>query len=69
MKILYGTRGWGTVKNPDQVYAKYQGNTYRLELSRKYYLSLLDTDTIEACLDAASGRAFVPVSGRVKHFK
>ncbi|MET7258656.1 hypothetical protein [Dyadobacter fermentans] len=69
MKILYGTRGWGTVKNPDVVYASYQGKSYRFELGRKYYRSLLGTDTIEVCLDAASGRAFLPVSGRVKHFK
>lgn len=68
MKILYGTRGWGTVKNPDEVYAEYQGKTYRFELGRKYYRSLLGTDTIEACLDPVSGRAFLPVSGRVKHF-
>lgn len=68
MKILYGTRGWGTVKNPDNVYAEYQGKTYHFELGRKTYRSLLGVDTIEACLDSASGRAFLPTSGRVKHF-
>jgi hypothetical protein len=69
MKILYGTRGWGTVKNPDVVHADYHGKAYRFEMGRKYYRSLLGTDTIEACLDPVSGRAFLPVSGRLKHFK
>lgn len=68
MKILYGTRGWGTVKNPDNVYAEYKGRTYHFEMGRKYYRSLLGTDSIEVYYDRISGKAILPTSGEVKHF-
>lgn len=61
-------RGVGTVKNPDDIYVEYRGKMHSFEFGRKYYRSLLGVDTIEATLEPASGRAFLPVSGRVKHF-
>lgn len=68
MKILHRTRGAGTVKLPDNIYAEYQGKTYHFEMGRKYYRSLSGVDSIQACLDPHSGRAFLPISRRVKHF-
>jgi len=68
MKIAYGTRGAGTVKNPDNIYAEYQGKTYNFEMGRKYYRSLLGVDTIEVYYDKASDRAFLLGSGNVRHF-
>ena len=53
MKIAYGTKGAGTVKNPDNIYAEYQGKTYNFEMGRKYYRSLLGVDTIEVYYDKA----------------
>lgn len=32
MKITYGTRGAGTVRNPYNVYAEYHGKTYNFEM-------------------------------------
>jgi hypothetical protein len=68
MKIKYGTRGAGTVKYPDKVYAEYLGKTYHFDMGRKYYRSLLGVDTIAVYFDQASGRAFLPTSGQVKHY-
>lgn len=68
MKILYGTRGAGTVKYPDKVHAEYNGKTYHFEMGRKTFRSLLGVDTIAAHYDAESDRAFLPGSGRVKHY-
>jgi uncharacterized membrane protein YesL len=68
MKIKYGIRGAGTVKYPDKVYAEYLGKTYHFEMGRKYYRSLLGVDTIAVYFDQASGRAFLPTSGQVKHY-
>jgi hypothetical protein len=68
MKIKYGTRGAGTVKYPDKVYAEYLGKTYHFDMGRKYYRSLFGVDTIAVYFDQASGRAFLPTSGQVKHY-
>lgn len=68
MKIKYGTRGAGTVKYPDKVYAEYLGKTYHFDMGRKYYRSLLGVDTIAVYFDQTSGRAFLPTSGQVKHY-
>ncbi|WP_141110453.1 hypothetical protein [Dyadobacter psychrophilus] len=68
MKIKYRTRGAGTVKYPDQVYAEYLSKTYHFDMGRKYYRSLLGVDTIAVYYDQASDRAFLPTSGQVKHY-
>lgn len=68
MKIKYGTRGAGTVKYPDKIHAEYLGKTYHFDMGRKYYRSLLGVDTIAVYFDEASGRAFLPTSGKVKHY-
>lgn len=68
MKILHRTRGAGTVKLPGNIYAEYQGRTYHFEMGRKYYRSLSGVDSIQTCLDPSTGRAFLPISSRVKHF-
>ncbi|PSL18797.1 hypothetical protein [Dyadobacter jiangsuensis] len=68
MKIQYGTRGAGTVKNPDEIYAEYKGKTYHFAMGRKYYRSLLGVDTIAVYYDEASDRAILPTSGEVRHF-
>jgi hypothetical protein len=68
MKIKYGTRGAGTVKHPDQIYAEYKGKIFNFSMGRKYYRSLLGVDTIAVYFDPASGRAFLPTSGQVKHY-
>ena len=68
MKIQYGTRGAGTVKNPDEIYAEYNGKTYHFEMGRKYYRSLFGVDTIAVYYDAASDRAVLPTPGEVRHF-
>jgi uncharacterized membrane protein YesL len=68
MKIKYGTTGAGTVKYPDKIYAEYLGKTYHFDMGRKYYRSLLGVDTIAVYFDEASGRAFLPTSGQVKHY-
>lgn len=68
MKILYGTRGAGTVKYPDKVHAEYNGKTYHFEMGRKTFRSLLGVDTVAAHYDAESDRAFLPGAGRVKHY-
>lgn len=69
MKILYGTRGAGTMKYPDKIYAEYQGKTYHFDMGRKYFRSLLGVDTIAVYYDEASGKAFLPTrSSRVGHY-
>jgi uncharacterized membrane protein YesL len=68
MKIKYAARGAGTVKYPDKIYAEYLGKTYHFDMGRKYYRSLLGVDTIAVYFDEASGRAFLPTSGQVKHY-
>jgi len=56
------------VKNPDNIYAEYQGKTYNFKMGRKYYRSLLGFDTIEVYYEKASDRAFLLGSGNVRHF-
>ncbi|MBE9462180.1 hypothetical protein ACFP1I_13155 [Dyadobacter subterraneus] len=68
MKIAYGTKGAGTVKYPDNIYAEYQGKTYKFEMGRKYYRSLLGVDTIQVYYDKGSDRAFLLGSDNVRHF-
>lgn len=69
MKIQYAERGAGTVKYPDKIYAAYLGKTYHFEMGRKYFRSLRGVDTIAVYYDAASDRAFLPTSGKVKHYR
>lgn len=68
MKITHRTRGAGTVKFPCKIYADYQGSSYQFDMGSKSFRKMLGVDTIEACLDPASGRAFLPISGRVRHY-
>lgn len=68
MKITARTRGAETVKYPCKVYADYRGKTYQFEMGSKSFRKMLGVDTIEACLNTASGRAFLPISGRVTHY-
>ncbi|TLV00361.1 hypothetical protein [Dyadobacter luticola] len=68
MKITYRERGAGTVKYPDKVYGEYLGKTYHFDMGRKYFRKLSGVDTIAVYFDQATGRAFLPTSGQVKHY-
>ncbi|MGV3586229.1 MAG: hypothetical protein ACO1OF_04435 [Adhaeribacter sp.] len=67
MKITGREIGIGTVRYPDHIFAEYRGNNYDFTCGKKYFYKTMAADSIAVHLDAASGEAVLPESGRVRH--
>ncbi|MCF2489958.1 hypothetical protein [Dyadobacter sp. CY347] len=67
MKIVERFKSLGTARYPSKIYALYQNKTYDFAMGNKSFRRLSGVDTIAVYFDAATGRAFLPSTGNVRH--
>lgn len=57
MPVVNRQKGWGTVRNPNKIYVRYQGKIYVLPCSNKYFRETIKRDSISVHYDSLRDRA------------
>ena len=57
MPVVNRRKGWGTVRNPNKIYVRYQGKKYVLPCSNQYFRETIKWDSLSVHYDPLRDRA------------